>query len=99
MLARYPLKPKQFKKAQTLASKNLDKVYGKIRKQFTKNVYHQDANEPSAAVGTGRATPLGGRQASAGGGPGLMGRAGPLGGTTYSQNSVLEGGRGGEISS
>ena len=39
MLARYPVKPKQFRKAQTLASKNLDKVYGKIRKQFTKNVY------------------------------------------------------------
>lgn len=31
MLARYPVKPKQQRGANTLANKNLQKVYGKIK--------------------------------------------------------------------
>jgi len=45
MLQRYPLKPKQQRASNTLANKNLNRVYGKIKYQFSKNITapeHQD---------------------------------------------------------
>jgi hypothetical protein len=42
MLKRYPVKPKRNKSSNTLASKNLYKVYGKIKTQFNKNINAPD---------------------------------------------------------
>jgi hypothetical protein len=42
MLARYPLKARASKSTNTLASKQLNKVYGKIKMQYTKQVQISD---------------------------------------------------------
>ena len=38
MLARYPLKPKNKRNSNTLANKTLERVYGRIKKQFAINI-------------------------------------------------------------
>ena len=48
MLARYPLKPVAGKASNTLANKNLNKVYGKIKRQFSKNINIPEQPEPNA---------------------------------------------------
>lgn len=48
MLSRHPLKPMAGKASNTLANKNLSKVYGKIKKQFSKNINLPEHFEPNA---------------------------------------------------
>lgn len=43
MLSRYPLKPKKQKSSNSLANKNLNRVYGKIQRQFTEQVLRQES--------------------------------------------------------
>lgn len=45
MLQRYPLKPKQQRTSNTLANKNLTKVYGKIKQQYQRTVNTPDQSD------------------------------------------------------
>lgn len=85
MLRRYPMQPKQQRGSNTLANKNLERVYGKIKQQYTRTVQMPDKQESNAG---GLQTPSQFRD-------GLQGRAGyninrsSRIGTNYSQSSLL----------
>ena len=43
MLSRYPLRPKSSK--ASMVNKNLNRVYGKIKQNFNRNILNEDLNE------------------------------------------------------
>lgn len=48
MLKRYPMQPKRQRSSNTLANKNLERVYGRIKQHYAKNVLIPDAQDSHA---------------------------------------------------